>query len=160
MEPKAAKPCFRSMEKQTKGWEDLYGYQQPPGERIPKNADRAPLDDGPPTDEELCRATKRSGNGKSGGASSMRAKDLEDWLRGAEEEEEEKAEAEGGDGVPRPVGRVTAAGKTGAAHLGHGRDPVPNFAGSSGVDPKGFLGGLSRYWPFGGGVEADREGGG
>ena len=60
----------------------------------------------------------------------------------------------GGRGVPRKEGRVAAAGKTGAALLEDGRDPVPNVAGSSGVDPKGFLGGLSRYWPFGGGVEA------
>ena len=58
--------------------------------------DLAPSDDGPPTDEELRRATKRSENGKSGGASSMRAEDLKDWMRGAEEEE--KAEAEGGKG--------------------------------------------------------------
>ena len=74
------------------GREDLYGYQPPPGERIPRNADRAPSDDGPPTDEELREATKWSGNGKSGGASSMRAEDLKDWLRGVEEEEEAEAE--------------------------------------------------------------------
>ena len=92
VEPKAAKPCFRSMERQTKGQEDLYGYQQPPGERILRNADRAPSDDGPPTDEELRGATRWSGNGKSGGASSMRAEDLKDWLRGAGEEEETEAE--------------------------------------------------------------------
>ena len=41
------------------------------------------LDDGPPTEEELCEA-------------SMRAEDLKDWLRGVEEEEE--AEAEGTEG--------------------------------------------------------------
>ena len=96
VEPKAANPCFRSMERQTKGRDDLYGYQQPPGEQIPRNADSAPPGDGPPTDEELLRTTKRSGNGKSGGASSMRAEDLKDWLRGAEEEKE--AEAEGDEG--------------------------------------------------------------
>ena len=92
VEPKAAKPCFRTMEEQTKGREDLYGLHTPPGERIPRNADRAPSDDGPPTDEELRGATKRSGNGKSGGASAMRAEDLKEWLRGAEEEEAAEAE--------------------------------------------------------------------
>ena len=50
---------------------------------------RAPSDDGPPTDEELREATKRSGNEKSGGASSMRVEDLKDWLRGVEEEDYE-----------------------------------------------------------------------
>ena len=96
VEPKAAKPCFRTMEDQTRGREELYGFQQLPGERIPRNAERAPSDDGPPTDEELRRATLRSGNGKSGGASTMQAKDLKEWLRGAEKKE--KAEAEGDEG--------------------------------------------------------------
>ena len=85
------------------GREDLYGYQPSPGEPIPRNAERAPSDDNPPTDEELRRAAKRSGNGKSGGASAMRAEDLKEWLRGAEEEE--KAEKEGKEGSKGRGGR-------------------------------------------------------
>ena len=50
LESKAAKPCFRTMEYQTQGREDLYGFQQPPGEKIPQNGERA-LD-------ELRRAAK------------------------------------------------------------------------------------------------------
>ena len=33
VEPKAAKPCFWTMEDQTRGREELYGFQQPPGEK-------------------------------------------------------------------------------------------------------------------------------
>ena len=85
------------MEDQTRGREELYGFQQPPGEKIPRNIERALSDDGPPIDEELRRATVRSGNGKSGSENTMRAEDLKEWLRGAEEEE--KTEAEGGEGL-------------------------------------------------------------
>ena len=87
VEPKAAKPCWRTMEEQTRGREDLYKDQPPPGEPIPRNAERASSEDAPPADEELRRATKRSGNGKSGGASAMRAEDLKEWLWGVEEGE-------------------------------------------------------------------------
>ena len=57
-------------------------------------------------------------------------------------------------------GRMVAAGKASGAYLGDGGDPVPNVAGSSGADSKGIFGGLSRYKPVGGDVEADQEGGG
>ena len=93
---KAAKPCFRGLEHQTKEREALYGYVQPPGEKMPKNADRALLDDKIPSDQELRQVTKRGMNNKNGGAVSMRVEDLKGWLAGAEREE--KAEKEGGEG--------------------------------------------------------------
>ena len=93
MEPKAAKPYFCTMEDQTKGRKELYKFHQPPGKPIPANATRNPSEDGPPTDEELSRAVKRSGNGKLDGASMMRAEDIKEWLGAAEREE--KVEKEG-----------------------------------------------------------------
>ena len=51
VEAKAAKSCSWKTEDQTREQEELYGFNQPPGERIPQNAERAPSDDGPPTDE-------------------------------------------------------------------------------------------------------------
>ena len=95
VEPKAAKPCFKTMEEQTRGREDLYNYQSSPGEPIPRNAERAPSDNGPPTDKELRRATKRSGNGKSGGASGIRSEDVKEWLREAEKEGEAGSKGRG-----------------------------------------------------------------
>ena len=73
VEPKAKKPCFRTMEDQTRGREELYGFKQPLGEIISRNAARAPSNDGPLTDEDLRRATMRSESGKSGDTSSIRA---------------------------------------------------------------------------------------
>ena len=96
MDPKAAKPCFQRLENQTKEREALYGKVEPPGDRIPRNAERAPSDDEAPSDEELRRATKRGGDNKSGDISGMRVEDLKDWLTGAEQGE--KAEKEGEEG--------------------------------------------------------------
>ena len=53
VELKAAKPCWRTMEEQTRGREDLYKDQPPPWEPIPRNAEREPPDDSSPTDNEL-----------------------------------------------------------------------------------------------------------
>ena len=96
VDPKAAKPCFQRMEHQTKEREALYGKVEPPGESIPRNAERTASDDEAPSDEELRRATKRGGNNKSGGSSGMRVEDLKEWLAGAEREE--RAEKEGEEG--------------------------------------------------------------
>ena len=86
VDPKLAKPCFRTMEEQTKGRKDIYGFQQLPSEPILRNVEREPSDDRPPIDDQLPRATKRNGNGKSGSAYTMRVEDLKTWLREAEAE--------------------------------------------------------------------------
>ena len=86
-DPASSKPCYDTLEEQTRERVALYRKRAPPGERIPSRAERPPLSDTPPTDEELRLAAKRSNNGRSGGASKMRAEDLKEWLRGAEEEE-------------------------------------------------------------------------
>ena len=75
---------------------DIYRKRAPPGDRIPTRAERPPLSDTPPTDEELRMATKKANNGRSGGASKMRVEDLKEWLRGAEEEEKARKKGEEG----------------------------------------------------------------
>ena len=86
MERKAAKPCFRRLEGQTKNREALCSKIEPPGKKISHNMDRVALDDEAPSDEELGRVTKRGENNKSGGDSSMRVEDLKNWSVGTERE--------------------------------------------------------------------------
>ena len=96
MDPKAANPCFRQLKNQTKEQEALYGKVEPPGDRILRNAERAPSGNEAPSDEELRRTTKRGGKNKSSGISGMRVEDLKDWLAGAEREEDAEKEGEEG----------------------------------------------------------------
>ena len=88
-DPAESKPCYDSLEAQTREREELYKRRAPPGDRIPSRAARPPSDDTPPTDKELRQAAKSSSNGRSGGASKMRADDLNEWRRGMENEEKE-----------------------------------------------------------------------
>ena len=87
-EDQAPKPCYATMEAQTKEGEELYSRVASPGGPIPTIIERPPLDDTHPSDEEIRRAVKKSRNGRSGGASKMRAEDLKTWLHMAECEEE------------------------------------------------------------------------
>ena len=48
----------------------------------------------PPTDEELRQATKKSSNGKTGGALRMRTEDLKEWPRNAKDEEKARRKGE------------------------------------------------------------------
>ena len=86
------------MEQQTVEREDLYDFQASPGEHIPSNRDPTLLPDEAPPDEEVRSAVKALCNGRTDGASMMRAEHLKAWLRRAEEEEEE-AEREGTEGL-------------------------------------------------------------
>ena len=76
MEGKAAKPCYHRMEAQTVEREALYDYVPPPGEKIPKNVDRPRQNDEAPSNAELREAVKACGNGRAGGGSEMRDKDV------------------------------------------------------------------------------------
>ena len=96
VDPAASKPCYDTLEEQAVGRENLYRARAPPGDRIPSNTERPPLPDGPPTDEELRQATKTSSNGRTGGATKMRAEDLKEWLRGMESEERAQSKGEAG----------------------------------------------------------------
>ena len=68
-DPASSRPCYDTLEDQTRERVKLYARRAPPGDRIPSRAERTPLTDTPPTDEELRLAAKKSNNGRSGGAS-------------------------------------------------------------------------------------------
>ena len=51
--PAASKMCYGTLDDQTRKREALYRRRAPPGERIPYRAERPPLSDTSPTDEEL-----------------------------------------------------------------------------------------------------------
>jgi hypothetical protein len=81
------------MDKYTVTCEELNDYIPPPGEPIPGNIEHPPLSDEASEDAEILRVIVKSGSGRSGVGSKMRAEDLKTWLRNIEHEE--KAEAEG-----------------------------------------------------------------
>ena len=86
-------------------------------------------------------AAKKSNNGRSGGASKMRAEDLKEWLRGAEEEERTRRKGEeglegAGDRCPCQALR---------AHLAHGRDPAGRFF-SYNARPPYKMGHQVKFW--------------
>ena len=76
------------MARQTKEREELYARREPPGDPVPSNVARPRLEDGAPSDEELRIVVKKLRNGRTGGASTMRAEDIKAWLAGIKREEE------------------------------------------------------------------------
>ena len=56
-DPASSRPCYDTLEDQTRERVKLYARRAPPGARIPSRTERAPLTDTPPTDEELRVAT-------------------------------------------------------------------------------------------------------
>ena len=74
----AFKPCYDTLEDQTRERVELYRKRAPPGDRIPSRAERPLLSDTQPTDEELRQATKKSNNRRTGRASKTRAEDLKE----------------------------------------------------------------------------------
>ena len=93
---KAPKPCYDTMEAQTVEREKLYSRIPPPRDKIPSYVQRPPMNDAHTADEEVRRAVKKSHNGRSGGASKMRAEDLKIWLTGVENEEQAREKGEYG----------------------------------------------------------------
>ena len=65
----APKPCYGTMEKHTLEREKLYDRVPLPGDKIPSNTQRPPMNDEHQADEKVRRVAKRSHNGRSGGAS-------------------------------------------------------------------------------------------
>ena len=94
-EDRALKPCYESMAKQTAEREELYRKVIPPGDPIPINVDPYEVQDEVPGDMEIRAKVKDLRNGRAGGASKMRAEDIRGWLRGIEEEEDQKRGTEG-----------------------------------------------------------------
>ena len=92
----APRPCFQTMERQTTEREELYREREPPGDTVPVRVDPFDVKDGVPPDAEWRTAVGNRTNGRTGGASFIRAEDMKGWLRGVEREEdpdEEKAKA-------------------------------------------------------------------
>ena len=96
VDPVATRPCYVTLEDQTKGRDELYTPKTPSGDPIPCNNHRPPRADHPPTDDELRQAAQKSSNGRTGRASKMRAEDLKEWKRGMKADE--KTEREGVEG--------------------------------------------------------------
>ena len=90
---KAPPPCYLQLERQTADREELYRRRDPPGEPIPIHVEPFDVNDEVPPDGEIRAAVKRLSNGRAGGASSMRAEHMKEWLAGVEEEEQEDEEA-------------------------------------------------------------------
>ncbi len=78
------------MECQTEERIALYTRRTPPGEPLPININPAPNPDGVPTDLEVQEAVGELTNGRSGGASKMRAEHMKEWLQGIRREEDPK----------------------------------------------------------------------
>jgi hypothetical protein len=85
-----ARPCPQTMERQTKERIALYTRRTPPGEPLPINIDPTPIPDGVPTNSEVREAVGELANGRSGGASKMRAEHMKEWLQEIRREEDPK----------------------------------------------------------------------
>jgi hypothetical protein len=68
----------------------LYARRTPPGESLPINIAPTPIPDGVPTDSEVRDAVGELTNGRSGGASKIRAEHMKEWLKGIQQEEDPK----------------------------------------------------------------------
>ena len=86
---RAPPPDRRSLKCQTDERVDLYAKQSPPGESIPVHIRFGVQDRVPPEPEIRGAVRERLRNGRSGGASLMRAEDVKRWLRGREKEDED-----------------------------------------------------------------------
>jgi hypothetical protein len=96
----ASRPCFMTMERQTEEREELYRKVPPPGDPIPINVEPFDINDNVSTDGKIRERVRGLSNGQAGGNSFMQAKDIKTWLRGVENEEDEKQD--GYDGAVDP----------------------------------------------------------
>ena len=85
-----AQPCPQMMACQTEEQIALYTRRTPPREPLPININPAPIPDGVPTDSEVRDAVGELTNGRSGGASKMRAEHMKEWLQGIQRKEDPK----------------------------------------------------------------------
>jgi hypothetical protein len=85
-----ARPCPQTMARQTEERIALYTRRTPPGEPLPININPTPIPDGVPTDSEVRDAVGELTNGRSGGASKIRAEHMKEWLQGIRREEDPK----------------------------------------------------------------------
>ncbi len=93
-----AKPCFQTMEHQTSERIDLYARRASPGDPLPINYGPIETNNNAPLDADIRLATSKLSNGQAAGASEMRAKQVKDWLRGVQWEEDPASQGAPGDG--------------------------------------------------------------
>jgi hypothetical protein len=77
-----AKPCYLTMERQTSERVDLYLRRQSPGAPLPILMDPVEICDNQPNDSKIRDAVAQLSNGRTAGASGMRAEDVKEWLFG------------------------------------------------------------------------------
>ena len=77
-----AHPYPQTMEQQTADQVALYARRDSPGDPLPINIDRVPIDNGTPTNAKIWEAAQQLSNGRAPGASGMRAEDVKHWLHG------------------------------------------------------------------------------
>ena len=83
VEEKAPKPCYLSMEKQTKERVELYEKIEPPGDPIPINIDPFEINDAIPTESEVGTVVTGLRDGRAEGVSGIKAEHMKQWLRDA-----------------------------------------------------------------------------
>ena len=90
VEGRAPRPSLQTMEKQTAERVELYAKVPRADLRapLPINVEPFSISDAVPSEWEIREAVARLKNGRTGGVSGMRAKDIKGWLRGAVREEE------------------------------------------------------------------------
>ena len=82
------KPCFATMEQQTRGQEELYARNPPPGANIPVNVEPYAINDSAPGNDEIREQVRGLRNGRASGALGIRPENMKEWLRGVIDEEE------------------------------------------------------------------------
>ena len=90
-----ARPCKQTMERQTTERVDLYRKRVSPRAPIPINYTPTHIVDTTPSDAKIRAAVTKSTNGRSAGASKMRAEHLKTWLAGMKREEDPEHGEEG-----------------------------------------------------------------
>jgi hypothetical protein len=81
------KTCFHTMECQTLERVNLYARRLSPGDPFPINVERTKINDDVPLDGEIRTAVSKLSNGRTAGASGMRAEHAKEWLRGIRQED-------------------------------------------------------------------------
>jgi hypothetical protein len=79
------KPTREDISKISDDFEELFSNHPPPGDPLPIHVQPFVISDDIPDEEEIGRAIMRLSNGKSPGATGMRAEDLKRWYKNREE---------------------------------------------------------------------------
>jgi hypothetical protein len=137
-----ARPCFQTMEKQTAERVDLYQQHDSPGLPVAVNVTPVDVWDNVSTNGEIRAAVTELTNGRSAGASCMRAEHLKEWLRGMKSEED----PETGPNNVGALGQMESPSLARPSHLRQRQDTPPTWVGCHCPHPQRRQG-LSGHWP-------------